>query len=164
MTPSHCVLECHLCEDGEPFCHSVCLREHILSAHAGSFTASLGESPSESAPHVDSLVRQAKEAARQRKKEFKKLALQTWEKGALSRTDCPELTDSEWMDARALDEAHPMLSDQEMDEVREQWMRNCTCKAAQRWMRMRTWYEKGKMQDYFEAVEMEAEVGDIMIP
>ena len=40
--------------------------EQILSAHAGSFTASLGESPSESVPHVDSLVRQAKEASRDR--------------------------------------------------------------------------------------------------
>ena len=165
LTPWHCVLECHLCGDGEPFCHSVCLREHILSAHAGSFTASLGESPSESVPHVDSLVRQAKKAGRQRTKDFKKLVVQTWKKGALSRTDAAELTDSEWMeDARAWDEAHFMLSDQEMDEVREQWMRNCTYKAAQRWMRMRTWFEKGEMQDYFEAVEMEAVVGDIMIP
>ena len=70
LTSRHYVLECDLCGDGDTFCHSVCLREHILSAHPGTYIPSPGQSPSESAEVVDSLVRQAKEAGRKRNRSY----------------------------------------------------------------------------------------------
>ena len=57
----------------------------------------------------------------------------------MSRTDATNLTDSEWIDARAWDE--------EMDGMREQWMREQTLKVAERWMRMRTWMAEGEKED-----------------
>ena len=82
LTPQHHLLECDLCEDRSSalLCLSVCLREHILSAHAGAVIASAGAESAgagirvQESGVVDSLVRQAKEAARERNRSFHKHA------------------------------------------------------------------------------------------
>jgi len=78
LTPRHYLLECDLCEGriSALLCHSVCLRDHTLSAHAGAVIASAGAEAAgvgirvQESGVVDSLVRQAKEAARERNRSF----------------------------------------------------------------------------------------------